>query len=293
MTQLSRNVPKLDVDPALVKVMLRKVLNLDLSYYRDDFICRRVISRMYMQNASSFTEYLKLLKSDPAERVKLLDSLAINVSEFFRDPPVWRVFREKVLMPCLDNLTRGNHLRIWSAGCSRGQEPYTIALMLLEHVSDENLIKRISILATDIDHEALESAVKGVYPERSVSNVPRHLLMNFFRPLRTEGSKKYYAISDKVKRMVKFKRHDLTKDPPPFFIDIVVCRNVLIYFSLDKQVQVIQKFHAALRDGGFLMLGASEFMPPKTGELFKVIDSQAKIFCKHSQSSMFYGRPSP
>ncbi len=257
-----------------IKEVLGRIKGMDISGYKDDFVARRIRARMIALGIKSFSEYLKYLRTHPQEADKLLDSLSINVSEFFRDPWVWDVLK-KVFRKIVDE-KKIKVLRIWSAGCSRGEEPYSISILLHEVLGKKISEYSITIYATDIDRDALRSAERGIYTISSLKNLSKFMLEKYFIKI----SPTTYMVKPEIKKLVKFKRHDMIKDPPFMFMDAIFCRNVLIYFSRELQEKVLRKFHMALRTGGILVLGASEYAFGDVLKLFKPLDARARIFIK-------------
>ena len=257
-----------------IKSLVKRIKGIDITGYKDDFLLRRVRARMLALGINSIESYIRYLRNNPSEIDKLLDALSINVSEFFRDPWVWDKVR-KILEQLISSK---NIVRIWSAGCSRGEEPYTISIIVNEILSNKKGFKKVTIYATDIDKEAIKEAMEGVYSISALKNVPKHLLYKYFEKV---GLTKY-RVKDIVKSIVKFKHHDLIKDPPLLFMDMIFCRNVLIYFNKELQSKVIKKFHRSLNSRGYLVLGISEYLPEDLRGLFEVYDLKSRIFRKLS-----------
>ncbi|MDI9644439.1 MAG: protein-glutamate O-methyltransferase CheR [Candidatus Verstraetearchaeota archaeon] len=249
--------------------------------YKPDFLRRRTLLRMAATKSKNAIEYIALLKRSPTEVRAFYDNISINVSEFFRDPPVWegvaKAVRERVqekLSSCLSP-----SLRIWSAGCSCGEEPYTIAIAVTEALRGTGISPSVaSIYATDIDKDALSKAAKGVYTKEALKNVPEKLRGRYFEEADVDGERRYSVLGD-IRGMVRFRQHNLVSDPPMLFFDMVFCRNLLIYFSQEIQRSVISKFSAALHKGGFLVLGMNEMiMFEDTG--FEAYDPRNRIYRK-------------
>ncbi len=257
-----------------IKSLVKRLKGIDITGYKDDFLMRRVRARMLALGITSIESYIRYLKNNPSEIDKLLDALSINVSEFFRDPWVWDKVRK-----ILEQLIRSKSIvRIWSAGCSRGEEPYTISIIVHEILGSVNGFKKVTIYATDIDKEAIKEAMEGVYSLSALKNVPKHLLYKYFEKIDLTK----YKVKDSVKSIVKFRQHDLIKDPPLLFMDIVFCRNVLIYFNKELQSKVIRKFYKSLNSRGYLVLGISEYLPEDLRGLFEVYDLRSRIFRKRT-----------
>ncbi|QZT32714.1 protein-glutamate O-methyltransferase CheR [Caldalkalibacillus thermarum TA2.A1] len=225
----------------------------DLSLYKEPQMKRRLTTLRDKKGFDSFTRFFKAMEKDPQLVNDCLDRLTINVSEFFRNPNRWRVLEQKIL-PRL--LQEGRPLKMWSAACSTGEEPYTLVMLL-----DQMLpAKKFQVLATDIDEVALSKARQGIYPARAVKEVPAPYLKTYFRQLNG-----LYYLSDEIKNRVLFKRQNLLSDPFGTGFDLIMCRNVMIYFTDEAKDLLYQKFSKALNQGGVLFVGSTEqiFHPEK------------------------------
>jgi two-component system CheB/CheR fusion protein len=244
-----------DTLPMLLE-QVRLHTNIDFTQYKSPTILRRLHRRMAATGATTLPEYLTLLDEHPEEYQHLVASFLINVTEFFRDPPLVAYLQEQ-LLPDLVAHTRshgGPHeIRIWSAGCSTGEEPYSIAMLLAEALGPEALQVTVRIFATDVDADAIAFARRGRYPAAALANVPETLRARYFLP--ADGA---YEISKAIRAMVIFGEHDLGARPPFPHMDVVLCRNVLIYFTPELQRRALQLFAFSLRDGGYLVLGNAE-----------------------------------
>jgi chemotaxis protein methyltransferase CheR len=207
---------------------------------------RRLTSLYEKRGFHSFSEYFTQLTTDSKLFDEFLDRMTINVSEFYRNSKRWEVLQEKII-PKL--LSQNKRLKIWSAACSTGEEPYTIAMVLSKFMPLSN----ISILATDLDVNAIARAKVGTYPERSLQEVPPAVKEKFFTK---EGM--FYKVDDAIKKTVTFKKQNLLADPFDNNFDLIVCRNVLIYFTEDAKNIVYNKFSQALKPGGILFVGSTE-----------------------------------
>ncbi|NLL18349.1 MAG: protein-glutamate O-methyltransferase CheR [Clostridia bacterium] len=221
---------------------------LNLEGYKEKQLKRRITSLMQSQGIDDFSSYFQLLVKDEEQLMRFLDKVTINVSEFFRNPDIFKSLETKILPDLVKNKPR---LKIWSAACSNGSEPYSLAIMLEELTPG---VKH-QIEATDIDKKILEVAKKGYYEERFLKNVSPDRLKKFFKP-----HDKGYLISDEIKRRVQYRHHDLLNDPYGRNYDLIVCRNVTIYFTMEAQDLLYRKFSEALSPGGFLFIGATENM---------------------------------
>lgn len=223
-----------------------KEFNINLSAYKPNQLHRRIKSLMSRVGVSSIDEYINLLKKDSSQRQRFLDFITINVSEFFRNP---EIFEEIKLKLNDDLLKKSSSLKIWSAACSIGAEPYSVAIYLNELSPSGNH----KIIATDIDNTIIERAKNGEYVDSEVKNVKNEYLDKYF----TKKDDKY-IISSKIKRWVTFKKHDLILDNYESNFDLIICRNVVIYFNQDIKDKIYKKFSESLKTGGLLFVGATE-----------------------------------
>ncbi|MBI2937250.1 MAG: protein-glutamate O-methyltransferase CheR [Thaumarchaeota archaeon] len=220
--------------------------------YNESFLLRRLNIRMQVVGAKSYSDYLKMLNKDPLEVAKLKGALSINVTGFYRDPSVFSLVRSQIIPQILSNRT----IRVWSAGCASGEEPYSISILLAEILGPKLKEYRVKISATDINQSALEFAQKGVYQEKSLKNLDTKMWEKYFVK-NCDG----YAVKEEVKSQVSFATYDLQQDELPLGakFDIVFCRNVMIYFTKKAQERMLKMFHRALSDTtGYLILGKVE-----------------------------------
>lgn len=223
-----------------------KEFGINLSAYKSNQLHRRILSLMSRVGVNTVDEYIALLKKDPNQRQKFLDFITINVTEFFRNPEIFDDLKGKLQS---ELLPYNKNLKIWSAACSIGAEPYSIA-MILDSISP---MSRHTIIATDIDSTILEKAKKGEYVYSEVKNVKKEYMDKYFKII---GDK--YIIDSKIKNMVTFKKHDLILEKYENNFDLIVCRNVVIYFNQDVKNEIYKKFSSSLRKGGLLFVGATE-----------------------------------
>lgn len=225
---------------------VHRELGINLSAYKPEQLNRRINSLMTRVGIKNLEDYTKVIKTDSEQRQKFLDFITINVTEFYRNPELF-VELEKQLTT--DLLPANKNLKIWSAACSIGCEPYTLA-MILDKVSP---LGKHTILATDIDNTILSKAKIGEYTKNEMKSVSNNDISKYFRI----NDDKYY-IDDKIKRMVTFKRHDLILDRYETGFDLIVCRNVVIYFNNDVKQEIYKRFSDSLKKGGLLFVGATE-----------------------------------
>lgn len=224
-----------------------KLTNINLSMYKERQMKRRIESLMMRKSFKNFEDYFHALQKDDELLKGFVGYLTINVSEFYRNPKQWELF-EKQMIPYLKK-EFGGRINIWSAACSTGDEPYTIAMLLSKHFP----LSQIHVNATDIDEEVLAIAKEGYYPARSLTNLPKDLLEAHFIK---EGNG--YQIKPEIKACVEFRKHNLLEDKYPTGMHMIVCRNVVIYFTDEAKDEVYRKFHNTLCKNGILFIGSTE-----------------------------------
>ena len=242
----------------------------DFTRYRFATLRRRIDKRRALAGVATTRDYHDLLKRDADERDALAKSLLLSVTEFFRDPPAWDALAEEVLPGLVDRACRGETIRVWCAGCASGEEAYTIAMVLAERGAPPD---RVWIIGTDLDGDSVRLATAGLYDAGRMKNVAPGPRARFF-----QDEKGAFRVSDELRRMVEFRVHDLTRDPPPEGpFDLVICRNVLIYFGDPLQAQALESLAASLAPAGALFLGRSEAVTPR-GAAFEPIARSMRIF---------------
>lgn len=219
--------------------------NIDLNAYKQEQLNRRIGSLMSRIGVKSLDDYKRLLLSDNEEKQRFLDFITINVTEFFRNPELFNELEKTLKSYILNN----NKLKIWSAACSIGCEPYSIAMML----NEINPMGRNNIIATDIDSTILKRAKLGEYVQAEMKNINEDYKRKYFKLVKDK-----YIIDNKIKSMVTFKKHDLILDNYEKDFDLIVCRNVIIYFKSDVKKEIFKKFASSLRKDGLLFVGATE-----------------------------------
>jgi len=244
----------------------------DFSLYKQNTILRRVERRMSVNQIADLNDYLKLLHDDPREIDQLFESLLIDVTRFFRDRDVFAVVREKVLPSLMSGRQANEPLRIWVPGCSSGEEAYSIAILVREHLAGMQRECRVQMFATDIDSEAVDQARRGVYAEGIAADVPPEYLLRYFTKQRNT-----FQIKDEIREMLIFAEQNVIHDPPFLRLDLISCRNLLIYLGHELQKKVLPLFHYALSEGGHLLLGTSENIGSYK-QYFSAIDRRQKVF---------------
>ncbi len=286
----SEDIPPLSVEQeqwALLFSLLRAKAGVDFSLYKRVTLQRRLARRMAVRKVERFGAYLQLLARDPEELQALYEEFLILVTDFFRDTEVFAALKKTILPRILENRRRGVPIRVWVAGCSTGQEAYSIAISILESLGGRAANWPIQIFATDLSQAAIERARTGVYSTEELQGVSEARLQRFFRPI--NGG---YQVNQPLREMCVFARHDLTQDPPFSRLDLVSCRNVLIYFEPPLQLRVLEAFHYALKDTGHLLLGKSESLGTHT-DLFTIVDRKNKFFAKNAAIRVPFHVPQP
>ncbi|MBI5300171.1 MAG: protein-glutamate O-methyltransferase CheR [Deltaproteobacteria bacterium] len=286
-----------DQEDRVFQLLLRKIREergLDFTQYRPTCLKRRIETRLRVNRINNYLEYMGLLNRSPEEYERLLDATTINVTEFFRDPPVWEVLKNRLLPEIIqDRKNEGSSaIRVWSAGCSGGEEVYSLSILfhelLGEVVSRQSSVVRktedsrlttddfrVEIHGTDIDKGSLKKAALGEYGQESLKNMDPLLLSKYFLP-----TGKSFAISDSIRISAQFRTHNMITDPPLKDMSLIICRNVLIYFTRELQVKVLENFHRSLRKDGYLVIGKSESLWGGTNKRFEVWDSTERIYKK-------------
>ncbi len=264
--------------------LLRDASKVDFTFYKKPTISRRVARRMESKKIETLSEYQKYLQSNPEELDALSRDLLLHVTGFFRDPDVFRALRNKFLPQILAQKRADDPIRIWVPGCSSGEEVYSIAICLLESLGDRAASTSIQIFASDISEWAVDRARAGVYLKDALKKVSQERVRRFFD--RMNGD---YRIKSGVRDLCIFARHDLAKDPPFSRMDLISCRNVLIYLEPVLQKKILASFRYALRGGGFLLLGKAETLGGFPD--FKVADRKNQFFTKVMATAAFEARP--
>ncbi|MBX3066663.1 MAG: PAS domain S-box protein [Anaerolineae bacterium] len=247
----------------------------DFTGYKRSSLTRRIQKRMQMIHVESFGDYIDYLEVHPEEFIRLFDTILINVTNFFRDSSAWDHIAQEVIPAILATKRHpSDPIRVWSAGCSTGEEAYTIAILLAEALGADQYRERVKIYASDVDEEALNQARQATYSYRESSSVPPDLLEKYF-----ERTDHHVTFRKDLRRSVIFGRHDLVQDAPISRIDLLICRNVLMYFNAETQSRILTRFHFALHDTGFLFLGKAEMLFTNSN-LFVPVDLKRRVFSR-------------
>lgn len=254
---------------------IRQERGLDLASYKESFLRRRLDVRLQARGCPDYASYGRLLRQDREEFALLLEVMSINLTRFFRDASTFQAIEEEILPQLLAARAGQRRLRVWSAGCAAGEEPYSLAIMLRGLLGADLPNWQLEIVATDIDRRALQRARRGVYDLfsfRALSPRYQAQIDDYF----TRGPQR--QLDDRIRDMVHFERHNLAHDPAPVDLDLILCRNVLIYFERPQQERLYRSFHRVLREDGFLVLGKTEVMPMKWSPYFPVVNVREHIY---------------
>jgi two-component system CheB/CheR fusion protein len=270
------NAPHKDLDFENLLQYLRINRGFDFTGYKRSTLMRRVTKQMETLNIDSFGNYQDYLEVHPDEFKNLFNTILINVTAFFRDSSAWDYLAKEIIPNIIKNKPKDGLIRFWSAGCASGQEAYTLAIIVAEILGVEEFRQRVKIYATDVDEEALTQSRQASYSAKNIIEIPLGLRDKYF-----DIVNKNYIFRQDLRRCVIFGRHDLLQDAPISRLDLLICRNTLMYFNSEIQGKIINRFHFALNDHGYLFLGKAEMLVMHSN-LFVPIDLKNRIFSKVS-----------
>jgi two-component system CheB/CheR fusion protein len=253
---------------------LKSTRGFDFSAYKRSSLVRRIQKRLQTVTADSYDAYRDYLEAHPEEFGVLFNTILINVTSFFRDPDAWEFLTSQIVPQILAGSRSDSVIRVWSTGCASGEEAYTLAMILAEQIGIEAFRRRVKIYASDVDDDALTQARHATYTASQVEDVPPELLSRYF-----ERVDDRYLFHKEIRRSIIFGRHDLVQDAPISRVNLLVCRNTLMYFTRETQAKVLNRFHFALRHGGFLFMGRAELLLTH-GELFTPVELKWRVFTK-------------
>ena len=251
---------------------LRQMRGFDFTAYKRASLMRRVVKRMHTVDVQSFEAYLDYLQVHQDEFEALFNTILINVTSFFRDPDVWDYLAHDVLPGVIADRPPSLPIRVWSAGCASGQEAYSIGMLLAERVGLEQLAERVKIYATDVDKDALTEARHATYPARQLADIPPPMLEKYF-----DANGTGFSVNRELRRAVIFGAIDLIQDAPISRVDLLLCRNTLMYFNAEAQSRILSRFAFSLNPNGFLLLGRAEMLFSHS-TLFVPLDLKRRLF---------------
>ncbi|MGL6111509.1 MAG: chemotaxis protein CheB, partial [Rubrivivax sp.] len=275
--------PATEIALKKIFVLLRAQVGHDFSQYKPSTVHRRIERRLAVHQIASIDDYVGYLQQTPAEVEALFRDLLIGVTNFFRDPEAFQVLEERVIPLLFAGKPPGSTVRVWTTGCSTGEEAYSLAILLVEHMEALKASYTIQLFATDIDSQAIATARAGVYPATIAADVSAERLARFFT---LDAGDSAYRVNKGIRDLLVFSEQDVIKDPPFSRLDLISCRNLLIYMGAELQKRLIPLFHYALKPEGMLFLGTSEGVG-EFDALFGVIDRKAKLYRRETAS---YGR---
>jgi len=264
-----------NLDKLILKIDAER--GIDLGNYRRQYLERRLAARLRNLGLHSYRQYSDLLDREPGEYTALLDALTINVTEFYRDTTVFDIFRTEIVPLMIESKlgTRHRMIRVWSAGCATGEEPYSIAMSFLDALGDRHRDFLLTVLGTDLDPDALAKARKAEYHKDKLRTIPPEHQVRY---LQMHGET--FNVRPEVTRHVKFRQMNLFSDRPMSVVDVIFCRNVFIYFGREQQSEVLEHFWSALARGGFLVLGRSEKLAASVSDKFELYNGRERIYRK-------------
>jgi two-component system CheB/CheR fusion protein len=253
---------------------IKRARGFDFTGYKRSTLGRRLHKRMQEVDIEEYSDYLDMLEATPEEFDLLFNTILINVTRFFRDPPVWDYIEHELLPRIAQESAPDTAIRVWSAGCATGEEAYTLAMVMAQALGEEEYLRRVKIFATDVDEQELDVARHAVYSEKQVASVPEPLLERFF-----ESANGKHIFRKDLRRSVIFGRNDLSVDAPISRLQLLTCRNTLMYFNGETQNGILRRLHLALHDGGYLALGKSEMLLAFS-DAFESVDLGKRVFRK-------------
>ncbi len=251
---------------------IKRTRQFDFNGYKRTTLSRRIGKRMDEVGCDDYSDYEDYLEVHPEEFTAFFNNILINVTSFFRDPPAWEFLADEVIPQIISGKDGGEPIRVWSAGCASGEEPYSLAILMCEMLGREQFRTRVKIYGTDIDEDALTRARQAVYSAKDVAPIPEEQIAKYF-----EVTPSGYAFSKDLRRSVIFGRHDLVQDAPISRLDLLVCRNTLMYFNAETQADIFERFRFALNGRGFLFLGKAETLLSQS-KAFRPLEQKLRIF---------------
>ena len=271
---MTHSVPGEIPDPGLENLLafIRDSRGFDFTGYKRTSLARRIRKRMQEAGMTDYEDYRDRLESSAEEFSYLFNTVLINVTSFFRDIEAWSFLQREIIPALISEVPAAEEIRVWSAGCAGGEEAYSLAIAFAEALGIEECAKRVKIYGTDVDPEALRDARAGLYPAKAIEAFPAELKDKYF-----EQNGSQFGFRPDLRRRVIFGRHDITSDAPISRLDLLLCRNTLMYFNAETQSHVVDRFHFALRENAYLFLGKAEMLLSEA-DRFEVINMQQRIF---------------
>lgn len=260
---------------------IKQTHNFDYTGYKRPSLMRRVQYRMDMLPIEGYSNYTNYLTENPEEFLQLFNTIEINLTTFFRNASSWNHIAANVIPQIIASKSSDEPIRVWSAGCASGEEVYTLAILLSEALGVEQFRLRVQIFGTDLDRDAISQARQGSYDSNQVSGIPDYLLKKYFEQINGK-----YVFRKDLRRNILLVQHNLIEDAPMSKIDLLVCRNTLIYLNSETQLRVLVRFHFGLKDNGFLFLGHTEIVQSEIASLFRGVNNEHRIFSKIGKGTL-------
>lgn len=260
---------------AELKAIIKRKIGFNCEDYKQPHLKRRLAVRLRATHSTSYKDYVLVLSKNADEEQQLKETLTVNVTELFRNAETYESVRANVLPELIKYKGNNKIIKVWSAGCSNGEEPYSIAILLNEYLGSSARRYNISILGTDIDDDSLGKAENAIFQPKQLEKIGKERIGQFFVMKETN-----YQVIDELKKQVKVKRHDLISGPKLSGFDIIFCRNVTIYFEQKLQEILYMNFYNALNEGGYFVMGKTETLVGPSSQLFKRFDLKERIYKK-------------
>jgi chemotaxis protein methyltransferase CheR len=258
-----------------LKAIIKRKIGFNCEDYKQPHLKRRLAVRLRATQSTSYKDYVQVLSKSADEEQQLKETLTVNVTELFRNPETYESVRNNVLPELIKYKGNNKFIKVWSAGCSNGEEPYSIAILLNEYLGSSAKRYNISILGTDIDDDSLGKAENALFQSKQLEKMGKERIGRFF--VMKDNN---YQVIDEFKKLVKVKRHDLISGPKLSGFDIIFCRNVTIYFEQKLQEILYMNFYNALNEGGYFVMGKTETLVGPASQLFKRFDLKERIYAK-------------
>ncbi len=258
-----------------LKAMIKRKIGFNCEDYKQPHLKRRLAVRLRATQSKSYKDYVQVLLKNADEEQQLKETLTVNVTELFRNAETYESVRANVLPELIKYKGNDKVIKVWSAGCSNGEEPYSIAILLNEYLGSSAKRYNISILGTDIDEDSLGKAEKAIFQPKQLEKIGQERISRFF--VKKENN---YQVIDELKKLVKVKHHDLISGPKLSGFDIIFCRNVTIYFEQKLQEILYMNFYNALNEGGYFVMGKTETLVGPASQMFKRFDLKERIYAK-------------
>ncbi len=264
-------------DIGRLEAKIASATGLDLTQYRPAYVERRIATRLRSLNLHTYRQYARRLDEEPGEYAKLVDTLTINVTDFFRDPPVFDAIRSQVVPEIIAAKRQSRHrvIRVWSAGCATGEEPYSLTMAFLDALGATEHGFMLTVVGTDLDPRAIDVAKRAEYDVAKLHHIPKADQARF-----VDKAADRFRIKPEVTKHVRFQRLNLFTDEPIHAVDMILCRNVFIYFTREQQARLLAVFTSALARNGFLVLGRSEKLAVSISDSFDLVSGRDRIYRK-------------